>query len=66
MLFHIDALTGEDSTYASPIDGLLQGLDAIAGSLVEAYLIRDGGHKYILLFDEFLQVRVHISPRNVL
>lgn len=61
MLFHIDALTGEDSTYASPADDLLQGLDVIAGSLVEADLIRDGVHKYVLLFDEFLQVRTDIS-----
>ena len=56
VLFHIDALTGEDSTYASPTDSLLQGFDIIAGSLVETYLVRDGPHKYVILFDEFMQV----------
>lgn len=65
VLFHIDALTGEDSTYASPSDDLLQGFDVIAGSLVEAYLVRDGNIKYVLLFDEFLQVGCRYTVMTV-
>lgn len=58
VLFHIDALTGEDVAHPEETsqDNLLEGVDAIAGALVEAFLVRDGATKYLLLFDEFLQV----------
>ena len=61
MLFHIDALTGEESTGASSFDNVLKGIDIIAGPMVEAYLVRDESTKFVLLFDEFLQVG---SPYN--
>ena len=58
-MFHIDALTGEDARYAErpETETILQGFDVIAGPLVEAYLVQDANIKYVLLFDEFLQVR---------
>ena len=63
VLFHIDALTGEDSTHVSPSGALLQGNDIIAGPLVEAFLLQDGTTKYVVLFDEFLQVRTLLSDK---
>lgn len=62
VLFHIDALTGEDSTGKSLSDNMLQGVDIIAGPLVEAYLVRDEATKFTLLFDEFLQVDHQAAP----
>ncbi|EKM58157.1 uncharacterized protein PHACADRAFT_116839 [Phanerochaete carnosa HHB-10118-sp] len=59
VLFHIDALTGEDSTGKSRSSDVLQGIDIIAGALVEAYLVRDEATKFVLLFDEFLQAHVY-------
>ena len=56
VLFHVDALTGEDSTGKSSTDDVLQGLDVIAGPLVEAFFVHDDPAKFIVLFDEFLQV----------
>ncbi|GJE85471.1 PQQ and DUF1620 domain-containing protein [Phanerochaete sordida] len=60
VLFHVDALTGEDSTGKSAAAEMLPGIDTIAGPLVEAYLVRDEATKFVLLFDEFLQA--HIYP----
>lgn len=61
VLFHIDALTGEDARYAErpETETILQGFDVIAGPLVEAYLVQDANIKYVLLFDEFLQAHVY-------
>lgn len=61
VLFHIDALTGEDVAHPEETSqgSLLEGVDAIAGALVEAFLVRDGTTKYLLLFDEFLQVSLN-------
>ncbi len=61
MLFHIEALTGEDATYTSQPNELLQGIDVIAGPLVDAFLFRDAATKYVILFDEFLQVSIKSS-----
>ncbi|GBE86822.1 hypothetical protein SCP_1000640 [Sparassis crispa] len=60
VLFHIDALTGADVRGVSPAGALLQGLDVIAGPLVEAYLLRSGNSKIVVLLDEFVQV--HLYP----
>ena len=60
MLFHIDALTGEDATYTSKPGTLLQGIDVIAGPLVDTFLVQDVDTKYIVLFDEFLQASLKI------
>ncbi|KAF8884531.1 hypothetical protein BD779DRAFT_1443085 [Infundibulicybe gibba] len=58
VLFHLDALTGEDATKKSAKADILQGLDIIAGPLVEAHLV-DEESKFIVLLDEFLQVNIY-------
>ena len=59
VLFHVDALTGRDVAHPdeTSTDVLLEGVDIIAGAFVEAFLVRDGAARYLLLLDEFLQVR---------
>lgn len=64
MLFHIEALTGEDATYTSQPNELLQGIDVIAGPLVDAFLFQDATTKYVILFDEFLQVSILFSSTS--
>jgi ER membrane protein complex subunit 1 len=64
VIFHIDALTGED---VSGVDrneagSALQGRDIISGPMIEAYLLDHDDSKVILLLDEFLQVRLFIFP----
>ncbi|TFY63636.1 hypothetical protein EVJ58_g3135 [Rhodofomes roseus] len=60
VLFHVDALTGEDARGVSASGDLLQGFDIIAGPIVEAYMLRNGPQKFVVLLDEFVQV--HIYP----
>ena len=55
VLFHVDALTGEDAEGKSPSKGLLEGIDIINGDLVDAFVLQDNG-KIIVLVDKFLQV----------
>nr|VWO96186.1 Non-canonical non-ribosomal peptide synthetase FUB8 (EC (Fusaric acid biosynthesis protein 8) [Ganoderma boninense] len=64
VVFHVDALTGEDARAESPsaAGDLLQGEDAIAGPLVEAFLLNLGGGRTVVLLDEFLQV--HLYPET--
>jgi hypothetical protein len=59
VIFHIDALTGEDASGVERIDNgtALQGKDIISGPMVEAYLLDRDDVKVVLLLDEFLQVR---------
>ena len=56
VVFHIDALTGADVLGASNDKDVLQGKDVIAGSSIEAYLYQSDSAKFVVLFDEFLQV----------
>ena len=56
VLFHVDALTGEDARGVSAPGELLQGFDIIAGPLVQAYLLRSDTQKFVVLLDEFVQV----------
>lgn len=56
VLFHIDPLTGEDVRKESGDGDALKGHDAIAGPLVESYLLRNGPNKMVILLDEFVQV----------
>lgn len=63
VLFHVDALTGEDlSGTPQKDDGTLVGLDLISGPIIEAYLLPDSPRTIVLL-DEFLQVcfLIHFS-----
>ena len=63
VIFHLNARTGEDALGVSKKgSSILQGLDVIQGSLVEAYLLQTEV-KMVVLFDEFLQVCVFIVSR---
>jgi hypothetical protein len=64
VVFHIDALTGEDVSgiEGNKAGGALQGTDIISGPIVEAYLLHHDDSKVIVLLDEFLQVRPFIYP----
>ena len=62
VLFHVDALTGEDARGQSPSNDVLQGEDAVSGPLVEAFLLRTDAGRVVVLLDEFLQV--HLYPNT--
>ncbi|KAI0060106.1 DUF1620-domain-containing protein [Artomyces pyxidatus] len=65
VLFHIDALTGEDAMGASLPGDVLQGHDIISGPLISAHLL-PGDHKTVVLLDEFRQVYLYPNdPSNV-
>jgi ER membrane protein complex subunit 1 len=57
VIFHINALTGEDALGKSPVDKVLQGVDLISGPSLGAYPL-PGNSNSIILLDEFLQVRL--------
>jgi ER membrane protein complex subunit 1 len=57
VVFHVNALTGEDASGKSPVGTVLQGVDLISGPSLGAYPLPEIGNAIILL-DEFLQVRV--------
>ncbi|KAI0743061.1 hypothetical protein C8Q80DRAFT_1192304 [Daedaleopsis nitida] len=59
VLFHVDALTGEDARGKSPSNDVLQGEDIVSGPLVEAFLLRTENGKIVVCLDEFLQVHVY-------
>ncbi|KAI0270649.1 DUF1620-domain-containing protein [Gloeopeniophorella convolvens] len=58
VLFHVNALTGEDVLGKSPAGTVLQGLDLISGPLLEAYQL-PGSSKAVVLLDEFRQAYVY-------
>ena len=62
MLFHVNALTGEDATGKSPSNDVLQGEDIVSGPLVEAFLLRTDSGRAVVCLDEFLQV--HLYPNS--
>ncbi|KAI0758760.1 hypothetical protein C8Q74DRAFT_1299849 [Fomes fomentarius] len=62
VLFHVDALTGEDAREKSPSNDVLQGEDIVSGPLVEAFLLRTVSGRIVVALDEFLQV--HLYPNN--
>ena len=64
VIFHLNARTGEDALGVSQKDSVLQGLDVIQGPLVEAYFLQVE-IKMVVLFDEFLQVRVFITASRL-
>ena len=57
MIFHVNALTGEDALGKSPVGTVLQGADLISGPSLGAYTLPDDSNAIILL-DESLQVRL--------
>ncbi|KAI0651032.1 DUF1620-domain-containing protein [Trametes meyenii] len=62
VLFHVDALTGEDARGKSPAGDVLQGEDVVSGPLIEAFLWRAAAGRIVVLLDEFLQV--HLYPES--
>ncbi|KAI0772317.1 DUF1620-domain-containing protein [Trametes elegans] len=62
VLFHVDALTGEDARGESSAGDVLQGKDAVSGPVVEAFLLDTPAARAVVLFDEFLQV--HLYPES--
>jgi len=59
VVFHIDAITGADSTGHSKDDAIFEGHDLIQGPLVEGYLL-NAETKVVVLLDEFLQVHHYL------
>jgi ER membrane protein complex subunit 1 len=57
VIFHVNALTGEDALEKSPVGTVLQGVDLISGPLLGAYPLLENSNAIILL-DESLQVRL--------
>jgi hypothetical protein len=57
VVFHVNALTGEDASGKSPVGTALQGVDLISGPSLGAYALPEISNAIILL-DESLQVRV--------
>lgn len=56
MIFHVDALTGEDVLGDSPAGQILQGLDAVSGEAIDGFMLRTDD-KIVVLIDKYLQVR---------
>lgn len=56
VLFHVNALTGENVREEEKKGALLQGFDIIQGPIVDAYLLPTDEAKVVVLLDEFLQV----------
>jgi len=55
VLFHINAVNGEDVRQASKKHDVFEGLDIIQGPLVMGFLLQTGP-KAVVLLDEVLQV----------
>ncbi|KAH7906600.1 hypothetical protein BJ138DRAFT_1015952 [Hygrophoropsis aurantiaca] len=62
VLFHVDALTGEDArdgvAAASPPGSNLEGVDVIQGPLIDVFMLPTP-NKTLAFLDEFLQVRLY-------
>ena len=55
VIFHVNALTGEDSLGKSQAGTVLQGVDLISGPSLGAYQL-PGHRKAVIVLDEFRQV----------
>ena len=60
VIFHIDAITGEDVRKVSRSGEIFQGFDIISGPIIEAFLLQNKT-KTVLLLDEFMQVNNSFS-----
>jgi len=56
VIFHVNALTGEDALGKSPADTVLEGVDLISGPSLGAYQL-PGHSKAVIVLDKFRQVR---------
>jgi hypothetical protein len=61
VIFHLNALTGEDALGKSPVGTVLQGVDLISGPSLGAYPLPENSNSIILL-DKSLQVRLNLMP----
>ena len=64
VLFHIDALTGQDAREKATNEDVLQGDDVVSGPLVEAFHLKTDSGRAVVLFDEFLQVHLYPSTEE--
>lgn len=60
VVFHIDALTGEDVEGKSSSTGLLEGVDVVNGEVSDVFLWQ-GEQKTVVLIDNFLQVSIPLN-----
>ena len=56
VIFHIDAITGQDLVDGRDPTAPLQGYELIQGALVNAYLLNALDTRIVIALDEFLQV----------
>ncbi|KAJ3985170.1 hypothetical protein F5890DRAFT_1389972, partial [Lentinula detonsa] len=63
LLFHLNALTGQDAVGLSTSDEALQGSLVSTEPIEDAYLLHVNGRKGIVLLDS--QLKVHLYPDNV-
>ena len=56
VIFHVNAVTGEDALGKSPAGTVLQGVDLISGPSLGAYQL-SGHSKALIVLNEFRQVR---------
>jgi len=56
VIFHVNAVTGEDALGMSSAGTVLQGVDLISGPSLGAYQL-SGHSKAVIVLDEFRQVR---------
>ncbi|KAJ3711601.1 DUF1620-domain-containing protein [Lentinula raphanica] len=62
LLFHLNALTGQDVIQHSKSDGDLQGSSIASKPIDDAYILELEGHKIVVLIDS--QFKVHLYPDN--
>ncbi len=55
VLFHVDALTGEDVRGNSSPHDVLNGVEVAPAEILEAFML--GNDRTIVLIDKYLQVR---------
>ena len=60
VLFHFDALTGQDVTKTSTIGEPFEGFDIIAGPIIDCFVLQNKT-KTVLLLDEFMQVNTFLA-----
>ena len=59
VLFHIEALDGEDVLGKSPADKLLEGIDIVPSEIFDTFLLPDEDRR-VAVIDTQLQVTVYL------
>ncbi|ESK86134.1 duf1620 domain-containing protein [Moniliophthora roreri MCA 2997] len=60
VLYHFNALTGENAKHPTPQRGPLQGQKIYSGSVIDAYLLKSSSGKVVVVLDEAF--KVHLYP----